>query len=166
MLGVANLARVFASFRAACTHHTFMDVVLVIIIAAFLCWYDWNFHILQVDWQLVCVLKSEGKNIVSVMLLPACHCQLLYRRLFIRTVTFFPFNIAACLCFSPFGFLCNISKNTHTHTHTHICISTFLHVFWKTLCNFKGNKIPSLNSRSRDKKYYIILYYVYIWTIS
>ena len=68
MLVVSYLASVFASFTAACTHHTFEDVV--IIIGAFVSWYDWNFHILQVVWQLGLALNSEGKNAGSDRLLP------------------------------------------------------------------------------------------------
>jgi hypothetical protein len=69
VLGVTYLARVSASFIAACTHHTIADVVTVIIAAVF-SWYDWNFHILQVVWQLGFALNSEEKNTGSVKLLP------------------------------------------------------------------------------------------------
>ena len=66
MLGATYLARVSASFIVACTQHTFANVVIVIRIAAFVSWYDWNLHILQVVWQLGFALKSEGKNTGSV----------------------------------------------------------------------------------------------------
>lgn len=68
MLGVTYLASVSASFTASCTHHTIADVVIVTI-TAFVSWYDWNFHILQVVWQRGVALNSEGKNAGSVKLL-------------------------------------------------------------------------------------------------
>ena len=115
VLGAAYLARVSASFTAACTNHTLEDVVTVISISAIFNCYDWNFHILQVVWQLGFVLNSEGKNTGSATTI---RCQLLYYNLCKRKVTLFPFNMAACLCLSLFYFFVTYLEHTHTHTHT------------------------------------------------
>jgi hypothetical protein len=93
VLGATYLARISLSFLAACTNHTFADVVRVIDIAAIFSCYDWNFHILQVVWQLGFFLNSEGKNTGSATTI---HCELLYYNLCKRTVTLFPCNMAAC----------------------------------------------------------------------
>jgi len=61
VFGVTYLASVSASFVASCTQHTIVDAIIAII-GAFVNWYDWNFHILQVVWQLICGLNSDGKN--------------------------------------------------------------------------------------------------------
>jgi hypothetical protein len=59
------------------------------------------------------------------------------------------------------------TQSTHTihgTKHTHISMLSFF--FWNKLYSFKGDKIPSLNLGTDEKKDYFILYYIYIWTIS
>jgi hypothetical protein len=62
VLGFAYLASISASINAACTNHTVKDVVKVNVSPTVFTGYDWNFHILQVVWQLG-ALNPEGKNI-------------------------------------------------------------------------------------------------------